>query len=504
MASTFAVTRNHLIFGLCLPLAVLLGYMLADIDDPASRLVVLVALGILAVPVLMRWHHPMLIFCWNLAAQPALPGNPQIWAMMAFVSLFFAVLNRSVNVEHQFAKVPALTRPMVAFSLVVLATAFLTGGIGLRVFGSSAMGGRSYFYVLAAVAGFFALSSRSIPRNRAMLYIGLFFLPGVSSIFSRVASLMGPKVAGLVYLIFPPTDFRTDTAFVDPTAGLDMVRVGALVGASVSVFCWMLARYGIAGSFDLSRPWRFGLLAGSVIASLFGGFRSVVLLMGLVFVILFFIEKLWRTRLALVLAALAVLSGAGVVGFTDRLPLSVQRTLSFLPLNIDRATKESAESSTQWRVEMWKVLLPQVPQYLFKGKGYAISSDDMFMAQMSVGFGHSASWEGAAMSGEYHNGPLSVVIPFGIYGLIAFVWLLVAGTRFLYRVHRESPPELRQINALLLALFLARGMFFFFVFGSLYAELYYFTGILGLSVALNVTAEVRPEELPAAATSDVA
>ena len=30
MASTFAVTRNHLIFGLCLPLAVLMGYVLAE------------------------------------------------------------------------------------------------------------------------------------------------------------------------------------------------------------------------------------------------------------------------------------------------------------------------------------------------------------------------------------------------------------------------------------------------------------------------------------------
>ena len=67
MASTFAVTRNHLIFGLCLPLAVLLGYMLADLDDPASRLVVLVALGVLLLPLLMRWHHPLLILSWNMA-----------------------------------------------------------------------------------------------------------------------------------------------------------------------------------------------------------------------------------------------------------------------------------------------------------------------------------------------------------------------------------------------------------------------------------------------------
>ena len=54
------------------------------------------------------------------------------------------------------------------------------------------------------------------------------------------------------------------------------------------------------------------------------------------------------------------------------------------------------------------------------------------MSQESIFRGFGALWEGAAMAGDYHNGPLSVLIPFGIWGLAAFVWLLVAGARFLY------------------------------------------------------------------------
>jgi len=485
MASTFAVTRNHLIFGLCLPLAVLLGYMLADIDDPASRVVIVVALSVLCIPVLMRWYHPLLILSWNMAAQPALPGQPQLWSLMAVLSVFFAVLNRSVNPELRFAHVPALTRPMLALLAVVLGTALLTGGIGSRELGSSSVGGKSYFYLLAAVAGFFALSSRSIPPSRAGFYVALFFLPGLTSMISRLANEIGPK-ADFVYALFPPDFLVDELALVQPL-DTDMIRVGGLTLASLSVFSWLLARYGVAGLFDFSRPWRMAGLALAVTAGAFGGYRSVLLLMFLVFAVLFWVEKLWRTRIVVILLATGLVGGVLLVAFAHRLPLPVQRTLSFLPLNIDPITRESADVSTQWRLDMWRAVLPQVPRYLFRGKGYNVSYDDLYMAQVSSARGVGQSWQEAAVAGDYHNGPLSVVIPFGIYGLIAFGWLLIAGGRFLYTVYRQSVPELARINAFLLALFLARVLFFLFFFGTLSGELYYFTGILGFSVALNVS-----------------
>lgn len=496
MASTFAVTRNHLIFGLCLPLAVLLGYMLADIDDPASRLVVVAALAVLAVPMLMRWHHPLLILSWNMAVQPAfVPGSPHLWMVMALLSLFIAVLNRSINSEYQFAHVPALTRPLLAFTIVVLITAALTGGIGLRIFGSTEVGGRSYFYILAAVAGFFALSSRAIPSNRTMLYTAFFFLPGLTAIVGWLAVRLGSP-ASFLYLFFP-LDAPTDDFVVDPSASLAMgeLRVNGAMAASLAVFCWLLARYGITGVLSLSRPWRLGLLLCSIAGGMFGGYRSALVLMSAIFAVLFFLEKLWRTRLVLVLAALGLLGCAGLAAFSDRLPLTVQRSLSFLPIRIDPLTKVYADSSTQWRLEMWKTLLPEVPRYLLKGKGYSLSADGLFMAQMQAYRSGGSTFVEHAFTGDYHNGPLSVVIPFGAAGLLTFGWLLFAGARFLYTMYRDGAPELRRINAFLLALFLARVLMFCFVFGSLYVELFHFTGILGFSVALNVAGKRQPVEL---------
>jgi O-antigen ligase len=235
-------------------------------------------------------------------------------------------------------------------------------------------------------------------------------------------------------------------------------------------------------------------LLASVAAGMFGGFRSALLLMVAVFLILYTLERMWQSRLTLALFMAGLVGLAGLVGFSDRLPLSVQRTISFLPLKIDPATKDSADFSTKWRVEMWKTVLPEVPKHLIKGKGYSYSADGLFMAQMQSRQYGSVSFEEAAYAGAYHNGLLSVIIPFGAAGLITFVWLLAAGTRFLYTVYQSSAPELRQINRFLLALFLARILFFFFIFGSLYTDLFYFTGILGFSMALNVAGKAQSVE----------
>jgi len=494
MASTFAVTRNHLIFGLCLPLAVLMGYLLAEPLESTSLTVLLMIATVLIVPVLLRWYHPLLILSWNMTMYVAyLKGSPQLWALMSLIGLFFAVLNRSINPDFRFAQVPAISWALLALTLVVIATAMATGGIGLRVLGSQTVGGKGYFYVMAAVAGYFALSSRAIPKHRVKLCVGLFFLPGITAIIGRLAQAAGSG-ASFLFAFFPP-DFLPDEIGADSSFELGITRTGGIASVAMAIYCWVLARHGVQGVFNFTRPWRMAIMLAAMIIGVFGGFRSALLLMSMIFLVLFCLEKLWGTRVFPILVVCMTVGGACLVGFADKLPLTVQRAVSFLPLDIDPATRADAQDSTEWRLEMWKAMLPQVPQYLLLGKGFNVSGTELFLNQESTYRGLAARWEGAALAGDYHSGPLSVIIPFGIWGLAAFVWLLVAGGRFLSRNFRHGAPELRQINAFLLALFLARIVFFIFVFGTLNGDLYYFTGILGFSVALNVSGQ-QPKPSP--------
>ncbi len=486
MASTFAVTRKHLIFGLCLPLAVLLGYLLAEPYASSSLSLLFVFFAVLTIPILMRWYQPLLMFCWSLTAAPIfLPGRMPVWIGMSFVGLFFVILNRSVDRNFRLTNVPALTWPMVTLLMVVIATALATGGVGLRTFGSQSVGGKGYVYLLAAVVGYFALSTRPINRQSVGLLVAIFFLPGVSSAASVFANWFGGPVAEFLMYFFG--DIPENSDFVaDGSVIAGMTRFTGLTTAALSVFSWMLARYGLTGVFDISKPWRMIVFMVAIGMGCLGGFRSMLILMMMAIAGLVYLERMWQSRAFGVLLAGCAVAAVTLMIAGDKLPLAIQRSLSFLPFEISPLVRYQADASTDWRVAMWKEVSKQVPYYLLAGKGYLLSSTDLYIVEESNARGFTANWERSAVAGDYHSGPLSLIIPFGIWGVLGFGWLLYAGTRYLYKVYRDSPPELLLINRFLLVIFLVRFVFFFFVFGAFYQELYVFTGILGLSVALNI------------------
>jgi hypothetical protein len=133
---------------------------------------------------------------------------------------------------------------------------------------------------------------------------------------------------------------------------------------------------------------------------------------------------------------------------------------------------------------MWRDLLPQVPQYLLLGKGYGINARDF--EELNLANSRSDSGvEGTELVGDYHNGPLSVIIPFGAAGAIGFLWFVFAGGRVLYLNYRYGEPLCQRLNTFLLAYYVTRLAIFFFIFGGLSGDLAVFTGILGLSVCVN-------------------
>jgi hypothetical protein len=191
-----------------------------------------------------------------------------------------------------------------------------------------------------------------------------------------------------------------------------------------------------------------------------------------------------------------VLGGALLIPFASKLPLSVQRSLSFLPLDIDPVARQSAQATVEWRLGMWTTLLPEVPKYFWLGKGYAIDPTDLYLTHQAMLQGLVQDYEEAIVTGDYHNGPLCLLIPFGIWGLVGFVWLLVAGGVVLYRNYHFSEASTRNLNIFLFSSFLARATFFFVGFGSLYTDLSIFLGLFGLSVAVNGVRSRQPDEVP--------
>jgi hypothetical protein len=134
---------------------------------------------------------------------------------------------------------------------------------------------------------------------------------------------------------------------------------------------------------------------------------------------------------------------------------------------------------------MWNVVTPQIPKYLILGKGYAINPADLYLAGQAQLRGLAESYEVMVIAGGYHNGPLSVLITFGIWGALGFSWLMAAGIWVLYRNYRYGDPALHLVNTFLLAYFVMRFLIFLSIFGSIESDLFRFTAALGLSIAIN-------------------
>jgi hypothetical protein len=477
----FRPSRLLIVYIIAAPLALILGYLVSS-PNTLSFSVIGMLLFFFALPLLLKWHHALLVVFWNSAFNVFfLPGAPDAWLPLAALSFAISFLNHIVF-QKPFLRAPGLTVPILFLAAVVLGTAWYRGGIGIRSLGGATYGGRYYIYVLGAIIGYFALTAEPIPILKSQKMANLYFLSGTTYALGNLAYTLGPAFSFLFY--FVPSGGASYQVASD--YGLTIVnRIGGLAPACIAVLCFLLAHYGIRGLFDWTKPWRLVFLCVTIGAAFFAGFRSAIATLFLIFVFQFYFERLMRTHYLPIVAGLAICGMAPILFFSSSMPTSVQRAISFLPVNVDSEVLEAAKSSSDWRFQMWALVSKEIPKYLIIGKGYSIDPTELFVVVEAQRMGLTSTFEGSMLAGDYHNGPLSVIIPFGLFGMIAFLWILIAGFRVLYSNYRFGDARLRRINSVLLSYYLSYCISFFFIFGALNSELYVFLGICGLSVSLN-------------------
>ena len=221
MTNAPALFRSLLVYGICLPLAVILGYLLATPMDLPHLGVVLIVFSVLAVPVLLRWHHIWLIAAWNSTAMLFfIPGKPQVWMGLAAISLAISILQYTLNRNMRFLSAPSVAWPLLLLTAVILITARLTGGLfSLRMFGGDTYGAKRYFIILAAVMGYFAIISRPIPPKRAGLYVALFFLGAATVAIANLPGVINPAF-NFLFVFFPVANvdsFSDQNTMIGPT-----------------------------------------------------------------------------------------------------------------------------------------------------------------------------------------------------------------------------------------------------------------------------------------------
>ena len=272
MNNSAAIVRALIIYAVCIPLAIVVGSIVVSLASSPSYsnfgAVGVLAL-ILCIPILLRWHHPLLVLCWNLPLTIFfVRGSPHVFLPMVVISLGISVLQRAISKEKRFIPAPQIAWPLLFLAAVALVTAKLTGGIGLHALGSEVMGGKKYVFLLAGIMGFFALIAQPIPLHQARLYVALFLLSGCIRVLSDLITFVPPSFY-FIFLFLPPD------AYALP--GSEALTRFTGVSSMASALClYMMARHGIHGIFRAGRPlvWWSGRLLVVLHAMLFGGFRS--------------------------------------------------------------------------------------------------------------------------------------------------------------------------------------------------------------------------------------
>lgn len=486
--------RGFLVFALCLPLAVLLGFMLSDPLMGKNMMIVSGAIFVLLIPLMLRIHHRALIWCaFAYVMVFFIPGQPHLWMVLAALSFTISVLSRPLaKVKARPVWDPLVMGSLVFIALLALFTARETGGIGMRVLGSGNQGGRKYVFIFAAIIGCFALTMQRLPRVRAHKDIAAYLLAPITAAVGNVAYALGPKFYFL-FLLFPVEWVISQAAAdYDVTGGLKRLAGFGPLSTAISTYCLM--KWGLRGILQIRKTHRLFLLLIAIGLGMFSGFRSTVAIFALVTLFQFFAEGLYRTRYAAGALAVMIASFTFVAVFAESLPLAVQRTISFLPVRVDPMAAADAKASIEWRLEMWKTVSKEIPKYFWIGKGYSVDPTDLYLAEESMRRGFASGYDFSIEAGDYHSGPLSVIIPFGIFGVLGFLAFCIASLRVLWKNMRYSDPDIKNINTFFFAYFAGRLLFFLLFFGSLESDLWLFTSVVGISLTLNGGVKVRSEK----------
>ena len=312
-------------------------------------------------------------------------SDASIFFALAALSCFSLVIMRKGVYQRK-----AGDKILLMFSLVIMSIMFNRGS-GLKILGSATWGGSPY--LLMFLATFFFLFSRRIR---------------ISNLAVRWVVYLS-AVLGVANALFQRVGF---TASVGQMEQLLSVRLHWTMPIATGFLPLALVinwrRFGFP----------FLLIMIAFLATAATGFRGRTLSLILFLGTYFYFQA--TNRKAYIGKALvgALLIWLALIVTTSILPLGMQRALSFVPgVGADFAQAKTAAGSTEWRFEIWKYCLEQLPDYWLLGRGIAFNVWETVGALGVNDVQQSTQWF-MFLTHSYHSGPLTLLIDYGLPGML--------------------------------------------------------------------------------------
>jgi len=389
---------------------------------------------------------------------PGAGGN--ITATMAISAGFcgLALLDRMM---HRTDKVPTGAPHKFALALVFLIVGLASyRGWGLKFLGSANWGGMQYLQLLVGLLFFYYSRqvhvSEKWMKRAVYLCFGLVLLPVAITLLSRYIPALGALQAVVKVEVAGNADALNE-------GGVQRLQ-SMHIPAAILVYAALLI-------FDrtLKISWKF-LFTGAFAFILAGmsGHRVVIAKLGLVAVIYMLVR--WK-KIPQLIRVKAAITGVCLLGalyvFAQFLPFGFQRMVTVLPgIHVDVIAKDSAEMTSDWRIDMWKKMLPMIPRYALVGRGVGFDLNEAYGAY-TLTSDQQDKHEFFIAVHNYHNGPLWALIDLGGPGaMLLFGFMIAVIWRYGRRLRWNYSPFLASAYVVFYCMAVSHFVFFLLVYGD--------------------------------------
>lgn len=433
------VLKTIVVLILLVALAFVAGSMAAD-GLKQAMMPSLLALGVMVLLCLGR-------NCWILAfILPSLltlmnfgGGNMPLAHLLSAALLgYWLVMSVMGYVKMTWNKLPVIDLAVFIFAVYFLSTWF-AHPVKLNAFvnhiteeGYAQVGGAEYIWCITALMTYIFISILPLTFERL----------GVTLKWVVVFSLVGAALLTAKTMIRPQVnDMGESVALSEAIQGS---RFAGLEGFGKSICLLMFSKYPILGI--VCSPWKCVLCLFGIAGIALSGFRSQILYIGLVCIL---IQLYRRQFIALLFCVVCAYAGVLVLSSAvpmERVPLGIKRIFTAVPgVDVkDRRLEVTSQHSLDWRYEMWDWAMDPSKGYIKNyvwGDGFALDARQHRLERININRRKINAGSNVifARHGVWHSGWVTAIHRLGYVGLAltvifqllvcVYVWRLCSNIR---------------------------------------------------------------------------
>lgn len=416
------MNSSRIIFLILVSAIVLMGSIWLGVGVASNQTQTLVIVGAIMglLVCIMLGQRIWLLFIFLFSMEvPVIRGLTSM-EFAYFILIGFSVLMflmRKIKLRIIFTEMD-FWRFAVALMIVQV---YMRNPVGLNMMGADSVGGRPYFIAAFALAAGTILSKYRVTVEDLKL--------------SRWVAIASS------FVMFPLNSWRyglgrgpslEQVSVVDGFEGGGAGRDGKYERLARTLSAILVSKMSpLRASFH--PIWAF-LVIAVLVAAAISGYRSSIAYVGIILLIGIAYHGGKMSLLVSIILATMALGSLAIINVAFPLPGKVQRALSPFPGTWEAKYVESADDSTEWRVDMWKaaLLTDDWIKNKFLGDGLGMTREELLkMQELSERkrgrslSGLNTQQESMMITGAYHSGPVQTIRTVGYFGLAVLLYAMI-------------------------------------------------------------------------------